>query len=249
MELTHDWKNFQTFFYTKKKIFATDPQGPIYLVTEGRAIVAILSEGEDLSRWVGGTWEEIVAEFSHREIILYERENVDQWMAQGLDQPHFYDQIIHLRSQSKPLLLARSKLKNEPTVCLTHFLLEAIETWWQKVLPSVYGIYIHLTTSTAPQTLLIMVKRGRVEAFHVPDLSPLMPAHRSQPGQVVKHLSGHYMMPIQGLFLTQATWQEWSEAANPWDKIALSLKANRGQMVPFQWSLFSLIMSRRFLGF
>ena len=244
----HDWKSFQTIFYTKKKIYAVDPQGPIYLVAEGRAIIALLSEGEDLSRWVGEPWEEIVAEFSHREIILFEREKVDQWIASGLDQPHFYDQIQNLRTLSQPTLLARTRAKNDAGLGFTHFLLVAIETWWQKVLPSIYGIYIHLTTATAPQTLLVMIKRGKIESFHIPDLSPLMPIHRSQPAQIVKHLSGHYMMPVQGLFLAQATWQEWSEASNPWEKIAGSLKANRNQLVPFQWSLFSLILSRRYLG-
>jgi hypothetical protein len=198
---------------------------------------------------VGESWEEIVAEFSHREIILFEREKVDQWMAMGLDQPHFYDQIQNLRTLSQPTLLARTRLKSEIGPGFTHFLLLAIETWWQKVLPSVYGIYIHLTTATAPQTLLVMVKRGRVESFHIPDLSPLMPIHRNQPTQIVKHLSGHYMMPVQGLFLSQATWQEWSEASNPWEKIASALKANRNQLVPFHWSLFSLILGRRYLGF
>jgi hypothetical protein len=249
MELTYDWKNFQSFFYTKKRLAAPEVTGPIYVVLNEKTIVAAFAEGEDLSEWIGSTHDEMVAEFSHREFVVYDRDKVDQWMDGMAEFPHSYDQIHYLRTEAKPQLITRNRFKNpEALMQKQHFLLQAIQSWWGKFFPSTYGIYLRLE-GTQTNSLLIIVKRGKLESFHVPDVSSMIPDRRKVPNDVVKFLSEKYLVPVQGLFVTAAEWNEWSESPQPWPKIIASLKANRNKMAPFRWSLASLIAMRGYLGF
>jgi hypothetical protein len=146
MELNYDWKSFQSIFYSKKKTSRLPEvsSAPIYLVLEGTVIISALSEGEDLSDWIGATADEIKAEFSHREFVSFTREKVDQWMATASDLPHYYDQIQYYRNEAKDLLIPRILIKNNDSLVQQHFLLQAIQGWWQKVLPSTYGLYLRL---------------------------------------------------------------------------------------------------------
>jgi len=247
MELIYDWKSFQSLFYVKKGLPAPESSGSIYLVADGRVVVSAFSEGEDLSDWVGATYDEVLAEFSHRDLVLFSREKVDKWMSASVSLPHFYDQIRFLRSEAKPDLVTRSQLRGQELVSQGHFLLEVLQTWWHKVLPSTYGIYIRLD---GPQgaALLMVVQRGRLKSFHVPDLSSMIPERRKHPGDVVKFLSERHLVPVQGLFLTSEEWGEWSRLSNPWPKIASTLKSNRSKLVPFKWSIATLIVMRTYFG-
>ena len=235
MELTHDWKTFQSIFYTKKKFCAATPQGPVYVIVDQKTIVSVLSESDDLGEWVGSTADDLMAEYPTRDFFLYPKDKVEEAMSHSVDMPHYYDQTQYLRREVKPRWSNRPKYKAQDSVHRGHFLLEAIETWWKKVFPSHYGIYLQLEGKSDPLSLLLLIQRGRINAFHVPDLSPMMKIHREQPHQVIRHLSENYMMPIQGLFLKKEEWLEWSEMSNPWSEILASIKSNRNRMVPFKW--------------
>lgn len=245
MELTYDWKVFQNFFYGRKRITTHDPSSQIYLVVEGREIVSAFSEGEDLTDWVGSTYDEMIAEYSHREVILYSRENVDQWISSSLEMPHFYDQIQFLCRESEPQILFRSRFKSSGI--RKHFLLSLLESRWSKFFPSTYGLYIRLDHLQG-LNLFLLVQRGKVQSFYIPDFSSMIADRRRVPEDIVKYLSEKYLVPVQGLFLTSSEWNDWSETTNPWPKIASSLKRHREKLVPFRWGLAFLVTFKGYFG-
>jgi len=247
MELTYDWKGFQNFFYSRKRVANSNAVVPIYLVVDGRAIVTVFSDGEDLSDWVGSTCDELIAELPHREVILYDREKVDQWLASSVDVVHFYDQIQYLSQEAKPQGMSKSRHKNALQAVNKHFLLSLTRGGWARLFPSTYGIYIRLDHGQG-NSLFLVFQRGKLQTFHIPDLSGMISDRRKNPEDIVKFLSERYLMPVQGLFLNTSEWVEWSELANPWPKIAACLKRHREKFVPFRWSLAFLITLKGHLG-
>ena len=211
-------------------------------------IVAAFSEGEDLSDWTGATYDEVAAEFPHRDLVLYNREKIDQCLEEMMKYPHFYDQVHQLWADTQPEVLTSNRFKHPDIWIQRHFMLHAIQGWWQKVFPSTYGIYIQLT-DVNKFCIFMMVQRGRISFFHEPDLSGMIPERRKYSSDVIKYLSGKYMVPVQGFFLPTAEWTEWSEMSNPWPKIFTAIKSDRNKLVPFKWTMATLIGSRAHLGF
>lgn len=249
MDLNYDCRAFQNFFSPKKKITSATSQGsvPIYLVTEKSVAVSTFADGEDLSDWIGATCDEIVAEFPNREIIILDRENVEKSIQSAVDLPHFYDQMQYLRSHVKPQSINHGRTRNIELPENMHFLLRAIQSWWQKVLPSAFGIFIQVKDTE--NMIFLKFQRGKLSVFQVPDLSGMMAERRGYLSDVVKHLSSKYFLPIQGISVTQAEWNQWSEAQNPWAKIRLALKADKNHLVPFRWYVVALIWIRSYFGF
>ncbi len=255
MELSYDWKTFQSLFYLKRLSNSTaalgpaagSTPGPIYLITDKKVVISAFSEGEDLSEWLGTTSDEVIVEFPNREIMVYDREKVDQWMSSSINLSHFYDQIQFFHSEAKPQHLTRSRFKNHEVLIHHHFLLQAIQSWWQKVFPSTYAIYIRLNGESG-ESLFMVIQRGRLSSFQIPDLSSMIPERRRHPADVVKYLSERHLMPVQGLFISSNEWVEWSQSANPWPQILSALKADRTKLAPFKWSFFSMIAGRAWFG-
>ncbi len=248
MELIFDWKNFQSFFYSKKRLTQSEANFPIYVITNGNGVVSAFSEGQDFSDWVGATLDEMEAEFSHREIFLFDKTQVDQWMSQSMDLPHFYDQVQYLRTKCQPHQVLRSRQKISEVLTQRHFLLRAISSWWGRLFPSSYGIYVSLDKN--PNTsLLLIVQRGKMISFHVPDLSSMIPDRRRVPTDVVKYIAERQLVPVRGLFLTAKEWTEWSESENPWRKIADAIRGDRTKLAPFSWGVTALVMLKAYFNF
>ncbi len=250
MELNYDWKSFQSFFYPKKRISPNESNstGPIYLVVEERIVVSAFSEGDDLSDWIGATRDEVTAEHLQRDLIFYDRDKVDQCMNSAIGLPHYFDQTQLIREESKPHFVGRARLKNHEAWVKKNFLLQTIQGWWQKIFPSRYGLYIHLAGEHQTSQLLLVIQRGKVNSFHVPDLSSMIRERREHPSDVIKHLSSKYLLPVQGLFVTASEWSQWSEDATPWPKILKALQANKNKLVPYKWSLAILIRIKAYFG-
>ncbi len=247
MELNCDWRSFQSLFFPKKKLSATSTQSPVYLITEGQVVISVFADGQDLADWTGATYDEVEAEFSHREIYAYDRVQVDQWMSQAVDQGHFYDQVQFLRGQCQPARVLKNRGRSYDLSQQSHFLLRSLQTWWRVVLPSRYGIYICLDQNPAT-SIFLQVHQGRMDGFQVPDLSSMIPERRRVPSDVVKYISEHYLVPVQGMYLTSKEWAEWAESENPWPQIAAALKADRTKLAPFNWSIAALILLRGYFG-
>jgi hypothetical protein len=257
MEMNYDWRGFQSVFSPRIKALpapAAQPTGPIYVVHDGESVLCASARGESVGDWVGMSFADFRTEFSHREIVSFEREQVDTWVNSSLGLPHYYDQAEYLLKNSEPLLIAKGqakKISRSKTGPISfspskHFLLEAIHGWWAKVLPSSYGIFLRLE-GERPQEFLVIVRRGRIDGFCEPDLASIGAERRKQPADVVKYLSEKYLVPVQGLFVPESEWISWTSGAHPWRMAAASIRANRAKLVPFRWGLVLLMASRAFL--
>ncbi|HLE00883.1 MAG TPA: hypothetical protein VJB59_11520 [Bdellovibrionota bacterium] len=266
MELTYDWRSFQSMFYPKRRSLvrqSAEPAGPVLVIREDDLIISAFAESEDLSDWIGARFEEMAAELSHRELVSFARADVDQWMLDMLALPHFQDQMEFLRSKAEQALASKSSpdalagtvarmndhaVKNgRDPLYRPHFLLSAIQGWWKKVLPSAYGIFIRLEGQPA-EDLFILVRRGRLELFHKSDLSSMGAERCRQPEDVVKYLSEKHMVPVQGVFVAARDWLDWSDSPNPWGKIASGLQTDRVKLVPLRWDFLGLMTLRGVFG-
>jgi hypothetical protein len=249
MEMTCDWRLFQSFFYPHRRAgvsAALKPEGastsPAYLVVDGEKIVCAFSEGEDLSDWIGLQKSDIQAQVRHRDLIAYERSEVDALSRSTLALPRFLDQVEAIRAQAKPVLVSSTSaaplLKPK-----THFLLETLKGPWSRFLPGAFGVYIRLSGRTE-QSLLLIVRRGSFEAFHDPDLSGLEVDRRKQLNDAVAFLSTRYFMPIQGVSAAQGEWEEWSKSSTPWKSIQASMKSGRAKLTPLSLGVKILLASK-----
>jgi len=258
MELNYDWKSFQSIFYPKKRLSHQEQilTGSVYLVVRNHTVVTGFSEGEDLSSWIGSSVDKFVVDHPQREVIILDQDKVDQWTDSIMGMPHFYDQILELRRKAKlqshthSHLKLKNKLNSPETWNQRHFLLQAIQTWWHKIFPSTFGVYVRISDKNSIESsILLVVQRGSINTFYVPDLSPMIAERRKYNNDVVRFLSSKYMVPVQGLFVNTSEWIEWSEMNDPWSKIATTLKRDRTKLVPFQWSIVTLINARARFGF
>ncbi len=255
MELAYDWRRFHSLFYPKRKSggqTAAVRSGPVYLVVDGETILSAFSESEDLSEWIGLSFQEISSTIAHRELVLFDRSKVDQWVHGSLSHPHFYEQVEDMRQKIRPQMLSHGKIKDVSMESLIrrHFLLDAIKGWWSKIFPTNYGIFIRLTQTEnkAPQEFFLVIRRGKVESFRTPDLSSLDVERRTQAAALTKYLSEKYLVPVQSLFVSADEWAEWSESSDPWKKVAAAIKSGKLQLHPFRWSWVFLIATRTYFG-
>lgn len=268
MELNHDWRGFQSVFHPRRKTTVrgttdfADSSSTVFLVVDGATVVSASgAEGEDTRSWTGLNVQDVAAQIPHRELVLFTRKEVDQWMSGCLQLPHFYDQMEFLRNQSVPeAISSQGKVKKVRPVARRHFLLEAIRGWWSKILPTAYGIFIRLENQNtapgaAPKDIFLLVRRGRLELFHIPDLTFLGAERVKKPQSVVQYLSEKHRVPVQGLFIPTEDWTEWSESQyipghenEAWRKLAFAVKENRVKMVPFRWQIAALGAAKAFLG-
>jgi hypothetical protein len=247
MELNYDWRGFQSVFTPRPKLLpapTAQPTGPIYVVHDGMTVLCAAARGETTCDWIGMPFAEFKSEFSHREVIAFERDKVDEWTLESLSLPHFFDQSGFLLDKADP---QKKTLRPGPLSPSQHFLLESLHGWWGKVLPSAYGIFLRLESEGSWQDFLVLVRRGRIEGFCEPDLASMGPERSRQPADVVKYLSEKYLVPVQGLFVPEADWASFATHPHPWRQVAMALRANRAKLVPFRWGLVVLMASRAFL--
>lgn len=245
MELTYDWRSFQRILGYHRRPAPGEcaradefKEAPIYAVAENDVLFHVSCESEDFSRWIGQRVHDLRAEIRGRPIVVFEREQVEKLITGSLGLPHYYDQIEYLK-KGAGLSAARAPRKG--------FLLEGIQGWWAKVLPSAYGALIRLEGEGGGDYLML-VRRGRLEGFSPADLSGLSRERRDDMAEVVKYLAERYWVPVQGLITQVEDWRAWSEAENPWKDIAFAIRSHRAKLVPFRLGLTSLIAGRAYFG-
>lgn len=243
MELSHDWREFQAVFHpTRKRGSQASALEPNWLavITDAGNILAVAGDIE--GGWEGRPVEELKAAYSKRAIQVFDRQDVDRWMQASLALPHFYDQTEYLRSQTSAQSLT------------THFLLQAVRGWWGKILPSAYGIFFRITgaAGSQPRELFVLVRRGKVELFHTPDYNSLSIDRARDPEAVVRYLSEKHIVPVQGMVVSEADWEEWTlrslSHSEAWRKLCFAVQSGQAQLAPFRWRLMALASSRAFLG-
>ena len=253
MELMYDWKAFQTFFdMPQKRPSHLTTRSPVYLVIQEKTIVSIHSEGEDLSDWLGASFDELAVELSYRELIFFDQDKVDSWLSALSDLPNFFDQSESLnqecRNYARPYLKKKSKKLLKTTEGFgKHFIFAAVHSWWKKLMPATFGVYIRLSGKTVTSILMIF-QRGKLISFHVPHLPLQTVDRRVDSEKLIKMLSDRYLIAIQGFFLSASEWNTWKLSPNPWYQIFVALKMNRSTLTPMSLSRCFLVALRAYFG-
>jgi len=250
MEQNHDWRGFQETFYPHRRSMGPSLEGKshVYVIVEGENVVAAFCEGEDLSSWVGANLSEVSSQVQKREMIVLDRKDVDQVTSSALTLPHFYDQVELVRTTLKPIQGPKPHFPE-------HFLLHALASWWSKLLPSAFGVLIRVQpaadvrTKAKSKDFFILIRRGKLECFRVPDLHSLGREREDDLQAAGKYLSEKYLVPVQAASVPVAEWEEWVRGTSPWREVAKSLRAGRTRLMPFRWGTAMMIGARAYLGF
>jgi hypothetical protein len=150
MELTYDWRSFQSVFYPQKRTMnihlETQDSGVIFAVVENGTVISAYDENEDLSDFIGVGVETLKVSHPHRKVVQLDRENVDNWIQAAVAKPHLYEQIDYFRKSAAPQLenKVRNSLERKACTAEKHFLLDSLMGAWGKVLPSAFGVFIRL---------------------------------------------------------------------------------------------------------
>jgi hypothetical protein len=272
MELSYDWRSFQSVFYPQKRSLSLPLESQktrvIFAVVEKTRVIAAYGENEDLCDWIGTPLTSLKAAHGDCEVVSLEREDVDQWISSAVGQPHLYQQIDFIRKSALPQLefKVRNSLRRQTCLAEKHFLLDSLLGGMGKIFPSAYGVFIRLEKAVVgyqptpelierfgagcqeyleqEQDILILFRGGKLEAFYEPDLGSIGPDRCLVPGEVVKYLSEKHSVPVQGLTVPCIEWMTWGQAKQPWRMVAKSLKAKESKLVPFRWRVASLLAAR-----
>jgi hypothetical protein len=150
MELTYDWRSFQSVFYPQKRTMnihlETQDSGVIFAVVENGTVIAAYDENEDLADFIGVGVETLKVSHPHRKVVSLDREIVDGWIQTAVTKPHLYEQIDFFRKSAAPQLESKVRNSLERKTCTAekHFLLNGLMGAWSKVLPSAFGVFIRL---------------------------------------------------------------------------------------------------------
>jgi len=251
MEMSSDWKTFRSLFYPRRRslLQKRKESRPVFVLLLDEKIGAIYSEAEDLSSWIGKTQLEFsdAPEMKDRKCVLLNRTTFDSWLIAAAGMNHYQEQLEFLHESATGALEEMQKGSGAAVFFKRHFVLEALRGWWSKVLPSAYGIFIRLEGQPG-EDLFVLVRRGRLESYGRPDLSSLSSQRSMDSESIVKYLSEKHMIPVQGFFLNSQEWSTWAALAQPWRRIAMSIRSERVRLVPFRWSVVGLIAGRGFLS-
>jgi hypothetical protein len=272
MELSQDWRQLQSTFFRssfpmKGPVVASAGTGTLYCVQDQGVLIQAFAEGDDLSDWIGASMDEVRSQFLNRVIVELDRKALEATLLSSLGEPHLEAQIAQWRQDARDQSVlstggvsrgvAKTRkdfdLLDRHLVSQRHFLLDALkDSWWTRVLPSSFGIFLRFEgASEAPgkRDFLLVYRKGKLEQFGVPDLNFMGADRRREPAEVAKYLSDRCMVPVQCVLLRDEDWERWSAEASPWREIAWAVQSNRVQLVPFRWSIVSMLAARGLLGF
>jgi hypothetical protein len=130
-----------------------------------------------------------------------------------------------------------------------HFIFAGIRSWWGRLLPSSFGVYLSLegNDSLEARSILLVFRKGELQEFDEPDLSAISHERRNDLGEVVKVLRERHRVPVQGFAMNRADFDEWTEAGDvsaTWKNVARALKQNRLTLHPFRFGVAALLGSR-----
>ncbi|HTL12940.1 MAG TPA: hypothetical protein VL588_10655, partial [Bdellovibrionota bacterium] len=211
-----DWRTYQEFLTVGGRAgHAGENRAPALFVIRDGVVVSAYSSGEDLEEWQGGASQEVRRHFAHREHRLLDQAELGTWLKEALAPDHVVDQAEALRER---LAGASGAVAKGRPVAYTHFLLEGLQGWWRRLLPGSFGIYLRLERpkgSEAPsRELCLVVRGGRLECFHAPDLSGLAKVDTRGDEDLIRFLSEKYLVPFQGAVVQEKDWEDWSRLAD-----------------------------------
>ena len=263
----YDWREFQEFLSPNPRLPASGGQGaapmlasPAYFVTEGETVVSGYCQSEDLEEWQGSPVADVSEHYKHREHLFVPRAAMSAWLQEAWNNDGYYEQIQLLRARIGSFVEHSSAAvpRTVRQVSYPHFLLEALQGWWAKMLPASYGLFIRVESQPVPGTtrpgkrareFFVVVRRGKFEEFGTPEFAGLGRDRSRSELETVKYLSEKHGVPFQGVFMPEKDWEEWSRIPDPWKLILLGIRTEKVRLVPFRWSVSALAAIRAYLGF
>lgn len=268
MELKYDWRSFQSVFYPQNRALQASKileHPAVFAVVEAETLVSVYGNGESFSDFVGSPISTLKSALGGRELIVLEREKVDEWANSAIALSHLHEQVEFFRQSVAPQLGEKASSTLQKSACLSerHFLIDSLLGGWSKVLPSAFGVFIrleraasgtliplHLQNALGPrsreyleqeQDILVLIRNGKLEAFYEPDLSPMGAERRHLGEEVVKYLSEKHSVRIQGISVSYVEWMGWTHAGKPWSQMANSLRSRKAKLFPMRWSLAGML--------
>lgn len=245
MELMFDWRSFQTVFHPPRRTSAEaqkDAGQNAYIVADGDQVLAAYAEQENLQDWIGASLIEVRRQNPHRTWKVVQKQTVHQALEAGLGHAQFYDQVESYRKAVTEAGAASEFALNRPS----HFLVESLRGWWSRFLPTHYGLCLQLTNEAgnAARTSLLLVRKGRLEGFHDPDLSAFHASGRKNPDELAKYLSERYMAPVRVVTIPQKLWTAWSQDVDPWSDVFRAIVRKQVVVTPASAGIKTLIAAR-----
>lgn len=248
MDLGQDWGALNRILYPRKKARGSSVSENVFVAHHSDRTLRVVGDRDELLFSTGNpVTEALTAIGSDRKAVAIDVAEMDRILNASLrTDGGIYDQVREIR---ETLTCTKGKI---PALD-EHFILNAIRTWWGKMLPSHFGIYLHLESSNVSEakTLLLIFRKGELAEFDVPDLSATSEERRADLSEVVKILRERHGIPVQGFSVDRADFTAWSESKNTsttWKNISKALRQDRLQLVPFRFGIAAMMGSRGIFG-
>lgn len=226
MELIQDWITTQDLFQSPES------PAPVWVITEKGRVVEVLDPGEKLSgenldRWIGVPAEQIQTHLNAhlgQGWVSFEREEIDQMWSSALEEPTFSRQLDkHHKALSLP-------------VARKHFMLDALEGPWNRILPSQYGVVFCIEDEKEKTGFFVKVSKGRLDQMVKVQVPP------AGAGALAMELELEHRIRIQGISMKEEFWNELACSGSPWRKIASGLRERQVKLSPFRVSILGVFL-------
>lgn len=248
MDLGQDWGVLNRILYPRKKAKGASKSDIVFVAHHSDRVLRVVGDSDELLYSTGTPLPEALAAIGNeRKAVGIDIAEMDRALNEALKvEGGIYDQVMALRTELRP---NRGKLPEWKE----HFIFTAVRSWWGKLLPSSFGVFLHLEGSDTVDTrsLLLIFKRGELVEFDEPDLSSISHERRGDLGEVIKILRERHRVPLQGFAMNGADFDQWSEAgsvSSTWRSLAKSLRQDRVTLIPFRIRVAALIGGRGIVG-
>lgn len=253
MDLGQDWGTLHRILYPRRKSKGSSTSEHVFIAHHSERTLRLVGDRDELLFSTGTPLPEaIIAAGTDRKVIALDIGEMDRALNDCLrTEGGIFEQIETLgQSLSDSLTNSGERSTRSPfPIPEEHFIFAAVRSWWGKVLPTSFAIYLHLEglEPSDARSLLLIFKRGELTEFDEPDLSGVSSERRADLNEVVKILRERHRVPVQGFAMNRADFAEWSENGNTsatWKSIAKALRADRLQLMPFRFGMAALLGSR-----
>ncbi len=247
-ELGQDWGMLNRILYPRAKAKGATSSESVMIAHHASVALRIVGDRDELLFSTGApldeAWKTVGAD---RKPVAFDIAEMDRVLARTLAlEGGIYEQVLEMREEIRP-----SKGRFPPIP--EHFLFAAVRTWWGKLLPSTFGLFLFLEDAGGAEAtpVLLIFRKGELSEFDEPDLSGISAERRADLGEVVKVLRERHGVPVQGFAVNRADFEEWSSSGDrsaTWKKIARAIRQDRVTLHPFRFSVAALLGSRGIFG-
>jgi hypothetical protein len=244
MDLGQDWDVLNRTLYPRKKVKGSSESDSVFIAHHADRVLRLVGDRDELLFSTGAPLSEAIAAIGvDREAVAIDIAEMDRVIGRTLTtEGGIYEQVRALREEIKP---SQGRLPE----WREHFIFSAVRSWWGKLLPSNFGIYLQLEGSPTRETtsVLLIFRKGELQEFNTPDLSAVSQERQADLDEVLKVLRDRHRVPVQGFAMNAEDFAAWSEAGNTsatWRNLARALKQNRLALHPFRFGVAALIGAR-----